>query len=46
MNNNSNSAVLLVVALAIVVGAFLYYQHDKNTATINIPGKGSIEITQ
>ena len=46
MNNNSNTALIIVLGLIIVVGGFLYYQHDKNTATIDLPGNGQIEISE
>lgn len=44
--NNTNNAVILVIALALVIGGFLYYQHDRNTTTINLPGDNKIEITE
>lgn len=44
--SNTSTAVLLVIALAIVVGGFLYYQHDQNTATIDLPGDARIEIRE
>ncbi len=43
---NNNSAVIIVLLLVVVVGGFLYYQHDKNTATIDLPGDSQIEITE
>lgn len=46
MNSNASRAVLLIVALAFVVGAFLYYQHEQNTTTIDLPGDAKIEITE
>ena len=44
--NNTNRAVLLIIALAFVVGGFLYYQHEQNTTTIDLPGDAQIEITE
>ncbi len=43
---NGNTAVLLIVALALVIGGFLYYQHEQNTTTIDLPGDNKIEITE
>lgn len=43
---NNNNAVIIVLLLVILVGGFLYYQHDKNTATIDLPGDNKIEITE
>lgn len=43
---NNNSAAIVILLIVVIVGGFLYYQHDKNTATIDLPGKGKIEISE
>lgn len=41
---NNNNSIIIILLLVILVGGFLYYQHDKNTATIDLPGDKKIEI--
>lgn len=41
-----NNRLVIIVLVLLLIGGFLYYENDKNTATIDLPGEGKIEITE
>lgn len=48
MNNtiSTSNGIIIGLLVALLIGGYLYYQHDENTATIELPGDQKVEIQE